>query len=60
VEGPAGQISRLESVATEEVDAYKLLKEKEYQKNLQPLPKNVTVLRDEPLTLKLVPRRSAH
>jgi uncharacterized protein (TIGR00159 family) len=60
VEGPAGQISRLESVATEEVDADKLLKGKEYQKNLLPLPKNVTVLRDEPLTLKLVSRRSAH
>ncbi|MDR3580912.1 MAG: diadenylate cyclase CdaA [Oryzomonas sp.] len=59
VEGPAGQISRLESVATEEVDAGKLLKGKEYQKNLLPLPKNVTVLRDEPLTLKLVSRHSA-
>jgi uncharacterized protein (TIGR00159 family) len=59
VEGPAGQISRLELVTTEEVDADKLLKEKEYQKNLLPLPKNVTVLRDEPLTLKLVPRSSA-
>jgi uncharacterized protein (TIGR00159 family) len=60
VEGPSGQISRLESVATEEVDAGKLLKGKEYQKNLLPLPKNVTILRDEPLTLKLVSRRSAH
>jgi YbbR domain-containing protein len=60
VEGPAGQISRLELVTTEEVDADKLLKGKEYQKNLLPLPKNVTVVRDEPLTLKLVSRRSAH
>jgi uncharacterized protein (TIGR00159 family) len=59
VEGPASQISRLESVATEEVDAGKLLKGKEYQKNLLPLPKYVTILRDEPLTLKLVPNRSA-
>ncbi|MGD0585422.1 MAG: YbbR-like domain-containing protein [Oryzomonas sp.] len=59
VEGPAGQISRLESVATEEVDADKLLKGQEYKKNLLPLPKNITVLRDEPLTLKLVSRRSA-
>jgi len=57
VEGPAGQIARLESAATEEVDAGKLLKGKEYQKNLLPLPKNVTILRDEPLTLKLVPRQ---
>lgn len=59
VEGPAGKMSRLESVETEEVDAAKLLKGKEYQKNLLPLPKNVTILRDEPLTLKLVPRRAA-
>jgi uncharacterized protein (TIGR00159 family) len=59
VEGPAGQISRLESVATEEVDAGKLLKGEEYRKNLLPLPKYVTILRDKPLTLKLVSRRSA-
>ena len=57
VEGPAGQISRLESVETEEVDASKLLKGKEYQKNLLSPPKNVTILRDEPLTLKLVSGR---
>jgi len=59
VEGPAAQISRLESVETEEVDASKLLKGKEYQKNLLPPPKNVTILWEEPLTLKLVLRRSA-
>jgi diadenylate cyclase len=58
VEGPSSQIARLESVATEEVDATKLLKGKEYQKNLLPPYKNVTILRDEPLTLKLVSRHA--
>jgi len=58
VEGPAGPISRLESLATEEVDTDKILKGKEYQKSLLPPPKYVTVLQDEPLTLKLVSRRS--
>ncbi|WP_240731955.1 YbbR-like domain-containing protein [Geobacter sp. FeAm09] len=60
VEGPSGQIAKLETVATEEVDAGKLVKGKEYQKNLLPPYKNVTILRDEPLTLKLVSRRSLH
>jgi len=58
VEGPSGQIARLESVATEEVDAAKLIRGKEYRKNLLPPYKNVTIMRDEPLTLELVPRRS--
>ncbi|KAB0672550.1 TIGR00159 family protein [Oryzomonas sagensis] len=60
VEGPSGQISKLEAVATEEVDASKLVKGKEYQKNLLPPYKNVTILRDEPLVLKLVSRRAVH
>lgn len=56
VEGPSSQIARLESVATEEVDASRLIRGKEYRKNLLPPYKNVTILRDEPLTLELVPR----
>jgi len=55
VEGPSSQIARLESVATEEVDATKIVRGKEFQKNLSPLPKNISVLQDEPLTVKLVP-----
>jgi len=59
VEGPSGQIARLESVATEEIDAAKLTRGKEYRKNLLPPTKNVTILRDEPLSLELVPRHPA-
>ncbi|GFE60248.1 diadenylate cyclase CdaA [Geobacter sp. AOG2] len=56
VEGPSSQIARLESVATEEVDAAKLVRGKEYRKSLLPPYKNVTILRDEPLTLELALR----
>ena len=34
VEGPAGQMSKVESISTEEIDARRLEKDKEYRKNL--------------------------
>ncbi|MBK5275370.1 MAG: TIGR00159 family protein [Desulfuromonadales bacterium] len=58
VEGPAGQISRVESIATEEIDAGRLVRGKEYRKNLLPPSKMVTLLRDEPVLIKAVPRRN--
>jgi uncharacterized protein (TIGR00159 family) len=58
VEGPAGQMARLESVGTEEIDAARLDKGKEYRKNLLPLHQKVVFLRDEPVTVRLVPRPS--
>jgi uncharacterized protein (TIGR00159 family) len=57
IEGPVGQVNRIESVATEDVDAGRLVKGKEYRKNLQPLPDKVSVLGDEAVTIKLVSRR---
>jgi YbbR domain-containing protein len=59
VEGPAGQVSRVESVATEEIDAGRLAKGKEYQKNLLLPSKKVTLLRDEPVVIKVVSRRKS-
>jgi len=56
VEGPAGQVSRVESVATEEIDAGRLVKGKEYQKNLLLPSKKVTLLYDEPVVIRFVPR----
>jgi YbbR domain-containing protein len=56
VEGPAGQVSRVESVATEEIDAGRLAKGKEYQNNLILPPQKVTLLQDEPVVIKVVPR----
>ena len=55
VEGPAGQVSRVESVATEEIDAGRLAKGKEYRKNLLLPSKKVTLLYDEPVVIKFVP-----
>ena len=56
VEGPAGQVSRVESVATEEIDAGRLSKGKEYRKNLLLPSKKVTLLYDEPVVIRFVPR----
>jgi diadenylate cyclase len=57
VVGPAGQVSRIESVATEEIDAGRLARNKEYRKNLLLPSKMVTLLYDEPVLIKVVPRR---
>ena len=57
IEGPASQISRLDSVATEEIDAGRLAKGKEYQKNLVLPAKKVVVLYDEPVIIRVVPLR---
>lgn len=58
VEGPAGQVGRVEFVGTEEIDASRLIRGKEYRKNLLPSLKRVVVLRDEPVTVKLVSRHN--
>ena len=55
IEGPASQISRIESLATEEFDVNNLIKGREYQKSLQTPLKRVVILRDEPVVIKLVP-----
>jgi YbbR domain-containing protein len=57
VEGPSGQISRVEFVATEEIDARRLLRDKEYRKNLVLPSKKVTLLHDEPVVIKIVSRK---
>jgi uncharacterized protein (TIGR00159 family) len=54
VEGPSGQVSKVESVATEEIDAGRLARNKEYRKNLLPPPKKVTLLYEEPVVIKFV------
>lgn len=53
VEGAASQVAKIDHVITEEVDAMNLVKGKEYQKNLQAPSKQVTLLRDEPIILRL-------
>ena len=53
IEGPSSQVSQIVLVATEEIDASQLKKGKEYQKNLRLPEKQVSVLRDTPVTIKL-------
>ncbi len=57
VEGPASQIARIESVGTEEIDASRLGKGKEYRKNLLAPMKRVIILRDEPVTIRVISRK---
>jgi YbbR domain-containing protein len=56
IEGPASQVSQITSVATEEIDASQLKVGKEYLKNLRVPEKQVSILRDIPITVKLIAR----
>jgi uncharacterized protein (TIGR00159 family) len=56
IEGPASQVSQIVSLATEEIDASQLKKGKEYLKNVRLPEKQVSVLRETPVTIKLSPR----
>ena len=56
VEGPAPQIAQIEFVATEKMDASRLVKGKEYRTNLLPLEKRVVILREEPVYVRLMSR----
>jgi uncharacterized protein (TIGR00159 family) len=57
LEGPASHIFRVDSVATEEIDAVRLIRGKEYRKNLLLPSKLVSLLRDESVFIKLVPKK---
>jgi YbbR domain-containing protein len=59
IEGSAGQIARVDSVSTEDVDAGHLERGKDYRKNLLPLSDNVTVLRDDAVSVRLVSRKKS-
>ncbi len=56
IEGPASQVSQIISVATEDIDASQLKRGKEYLKNLRLPEKQVSILRDTPVTIKLSAR----
>jgi uncharacterized protein (TIGR00159 family) len=53
IEGPASQVSQITSIPTEAIDASQLKKGTRYQKNLRVPEKQVTLLRDGPVTIKL-------
>jgi YbbR domain-containing protein len=59
VEGPADQVARVDVVVTEELDASQLARGEVARRNLVPPLKQVSVLRDEPVTISVrkKPRR---
>lgn len=57
VEGPVSQVERIERIVTEDIEASRLLKGQEYHKNLLPPDNNITIQRDEPVTIRLVLRK---
>lgn len=56
IEGPASQVSPIISVTTEEMDATRLKRGEEYLKNLRAPEKQVSILWDTPVTIRLSTR----
>ncbi|ABL00245.1 diadenylate cyclase CdaA [Pelobacter propionicus] len=56
VEGPAAQVQRIDAVVTEEVDAGRLIRGQDYRRSLLPPDNNISVLRDEPVVVRLISR----
>lgn len=54
IEGPASQVGRVEAVFTEEVDAARLTKGTVYQKYIQTPSRQVQLVQDSPVTIRLV------
>jgi YbbR domain-containing protein len=53
IEGPTSQVSQVDHVVTEAIDTRELTAGNKYQKNLRPPENQVTLLRDEPVTILL-------
>jgi len=60
IEGPASQVSQIEHVLTDNIDAGQLTAGKEYQKNLRLPQKQVSLLKDAPVTIILKPPNKRH
>ncbi len=56
IEGPASQVSQILSVATESVDAARLEKGRDYLMHLRLPDKQVSILREAPVTIRFSPR----
>lgn len=54
IEGPASEVSRISSIMTEDIDASQLKAGEEYLKDLRIPEKQVFILRDSPVTVKLI------
>lgn len=56
IEGPVSQVSKVEFISTDEIDARRLEKDREYRKNLILPSKKIALLHDGPVVIKVVPR----
>lgn len=56
IEGPASQVSTVESLVTDDIDAAQLRRGREYQKSIRPPRKQISLLREGPVTIRLAPR----
>lgn len=56
IEGPASQVSQTDHIATDYLDAGQLAPGREYQKNLRQPQKQITLLRDAPVAIRLKAR----
>jgi hypothetical protein len=59
IEGPASQISRIDSISTEEIDASGLVKKGEYRKMLVLPMKRGVILSDETVVISLVSQKKS-
>lgn len=53
IEGPASQIASIGSLYTEDIDASQLNRHNEYLKDIRVPQKHITLLREEPVTIRL-------
>lgn len=56
IEGPSSQVTAIESVLTDDIDASRLKKGNVYLKNIRPLQRQVSLLKEAPVTIRLVTR----
>lgn len=56
IEGPASKIAQIESIYTDDIDASQLRKGKDYQKSIRPPQKQISLLRETPITIRLTAR----
>lgn len=54
IEGVAAQVGRISQVHTAVVDLHAMSKETEYRKKIEQLPKNISLIGDEQITLQLI------
>ncbi len=60
IEGPSSQLERIDFVSTDPVEPSRFSRGRMYRINLQSQPRNVTLLWDEPVVVRFVPKLKMH